>query len=81
MKIQEIKERIIENLETEEEEHKRKNLIECVEILERVIILLEDNPQIKDISEFYEARNLEEEIKWVKEYLKDTFNIKVDYGN
>ena len=31
---------------------------DLIETLERTIILLEDNPKIKDVSEFYDSENI-----------------------
>ena len=59
-------------------EEKQDNLKECVKILEKVIILLEDNPKIKDIEGFYNAESLVTDVDWVRQFLKDTFKIKVN---
>jgi len=55
----------------ETKEERQENLKECIEILERVVIILEDNPNIKDISDFYLSRDLIPDVFWIHEYLKE----------
>lgn len=48
----------------------KENRLEMIDILERTMIILEDNPKIKDVSGFYEGKELVDDIHWVIERVR-----------
>lgn len=46
-------------------------LEDCISTLERVIILLEDNPKIKDTSEFYTGEDVLSEVAYFHKEFKE----------
>jgi len=55
----------------ETKKEREENLKEIIEILERVIIILEDNPNITDVSKFYRGGDLVTDVYWIHNYIEE----------